>query len=130
MSCEHLTDVIVNAGTQCVHDGIAYPAGAVVADVPNPTAADWIANGWATYAASGTDEIQHVVINGGGPTVWTLALDGQPTAKLSDNAQPAACGCAVHSSYLFVVAVITPCAVALLTVSAKLTSLIPLASRL
>jgi hypothetical protein len=54
-SCEHLTDVTVNAPHQIVHAGVVYLGGDTITDVPNPTAAEWIAHGWAVEDVSGKD---------------------------------------------------------------------------
>jgi hypothetical protein len=46
-ACDHLTNVTVNAPHQIVCDGLVYLDGDEIYDVPNLTAADWIAHGWA-----------------------------------------------------------------------------------
>jgi hypothetical protein len=51
-SCVHLTNVTVNAPHQVVYDGVVYLGGDSISDVPNPTAAEWIAHGWADDASS------------------------------------------------------------------------------
>jgi hypothetical protein len=51
-SCPHVTVVVVNEPHQIVHDGQTYLAGDMIADVPNPTAAEWIAHGWAQDVSS------------------------------------------------------------------------------
>jgi hypothetical protein len=53
-SCPHVTNVTVNAPHQVVYDGVVYLDGDTVADVPNPTAAEWIAHGWAQDATAQT----------------------------------------------------------------------------
>jgi hypothetical protein len=52
-SCEHLTIVTVNAPHQIVYDGQVYLDGDTIVDVPNPTAAEWIAHGWAVEDVPG-----------------------------------------------------------------------------
>jgi hypothetical protein len=51
-SCEHLSNVIVNTPHQVVYDGQVYVGGDEIHDVPNPTAAEWIAHGWAQDVSS------------------------------------------------------------------------------
>jgi len=53
-SCEHLANVTVNAPHQIVYDGQVYLDGDMIADVPNPTAAEWINHGWATDVSAET----------------------------------------------------------------------------
>jgi hypothetical protein len=46
-SCDHVTVVTVNGPHQIVYDGVVYLDGDTITDVPNPTAQEWIAHGWA-----------------------------------------------------------------------------------
>jgi hypothetical protein len=46
-SCQHVTHVTVIGPHQIVHQGEVYLDGDEIYDVPNKTAQEWIAHGWA-----------------------------------------------------------------------------------